>query len=216
MNASRKPDYKGIELKSFRDKRPNVRKNLFCRVPDWELSHLKSGQDIANKYGYPSNVPFRSYRNTLVYQRPNSQSLDLNITKENTLLAIEEGIIRESANNGNVYKKIADVAVWKMLSLHQALLEKHKETFWIEVHSELYDNKEYFQFQKVEHTRNPMVSQFDSLIERGLITVDLLLGRGIDHMTGKRIKKSGGDSVSFKINKNSTSLLFPESVEYWL
>ncbi|MBK7139663.1 MAG: MvaI/BcnI restriction endonuclease family protein, partial [Bacteroidetes bacterium] len=33
INSSKKPDYKGIELKSYRDKRGN-RKNLFAQVPD--------------------------------------------------------------------------------------------------------------------------------------------------------------------------------------
>ena len=37
INSSNKPDYKGIELKSYRDKRGN-RKNLFAQVPDWNLS----------------------------------------------------------------------------------------------------------------------------------------------------------------------------------
>ena len=33
MNASKLPDYKGIELKSFRSKRPSIKKNLFCKAP---------------------------------------------------------------------------------------------------------------------------------------------------------------------------------------
>lgn len=37
INSSKKPDYKGIELKAFRDKRGN-RKNLFAQVPDWAVN----------------------------------------------------------------------------------------------------------------------------------------------------------------------------------
>lgn len=37
INSSKQPDYKGIELKSFRNKRTN-RKNLFAQMPDWKLS----------------------------------------------------------------------------------------------------------------------------------------------------------------------------------
>lgn len=215
MNSSKKPDYKGIELKSFRDKRPSVRKNMFTKVPEWEFSRLKGVREIASIYGYPAHVPFKMYHNTLQYQKPNSQHLNLNITKGNTLLAIEEGALILSSNNELKYKTINDVAVWRLTELHKELLKKHNETFWIEVHSQMQSGREYFKFIEVEHTRHPVFSQFDTLIERGAITVDLLLGRGIDRYTGKRIKKAG-DTVSFKIKKNSTGLLFPNPVKYTL
>ena len=51
MNASKLGDYKGIELKSKREK-AKVRSNLFTQAPNWELSNLKSGQAIVRKYGY--------------------------------------------------------------------------------------------------------------------------------------------------------------------
>lgn len=78
MNASREPDYKGIELKSFRSQRPSIKKNLFCKVPDWDISKLKSGAEIVEKYGYMSNG-VKSYRNTLYCSKPNSQNLRLNM-----------------------------------------------------------------------------------------------------------------------------------------
>jgi hypothetical protein len=40
INSSKLPDYKGIELKSFRANKGN-RKNLFAQVPDWNLSKFK-------------------------------------------------------------------------------------------------------------------------------------------------------------------------------
>lgn len=68
-------------------------------------------------------------------------------------------------------------------------------------------------FNKIEHTRNPIVSQFDILLEQSMITVDLLLGRPkVDLETGK--PKKGGDAVSFKIKKSAARLLFPDSVIY--
>ena len=109
MNASREPDYKGIELKSFRSQRPNIKKNLFCKVPDWDISYLKSGAEIVEKYGYLSGG-VKSYRNTLYCKAPNSQSLRLNMNYPDNLLEIEED--RKIAED--VYKKIADVAVWRL------------------------------------------------------------------------------------------------------
>ena len=209
MNASREPDYKGIELKSFRSQRPKIKKNLFCKVPDWDISYLKSGAEIVEKYGYLSGG-VKSYRNTLYCKAPNSQSLRLNMNYPDNLLEIEED--RKIAED--VYKKIADVAVWRLQTLHQCLLQKHRETFWIEVDSRLGEQgQEQFRFNKIEHTRNPNVSQFDILLEQSMITVDLLLGRPkVDLATGK--PKKGGDAVSFKIKKSAAGLLFPQSKFY--
>lgn len=209
MNASKLPDYKGIELKSFRSQRPSIKKNLFCKVPDWDLSHLKSGAEIVDKYGYMSGG-IKSYRNTLYCKAPNSQNLRLNMNYPDDLLEIEEDkIIGE-----NQFKKIADVAVWRLQTLHECLLTKHHETFWIEVDTRIGDQgQEQFMFNKIEHTRNPIVSQFDILLEQSMITVDLLLGRPkVDLETGK--PKKGGDAVSFKIKKSAAGLLFPDSTLY--
>lgn len=209
MNASKLPDYKGIELKSFRSQRPSIKKNLFCKVPDWELSQLKSGAEIVEKYGYMSGG-IKSYRNTLYCKAPNSQNLRLNMNYPDDLLEIEEDKILGE----NQFKKVADVAVWRLQTLHECLLTKHHETFWIEVDTRIGDQgQEQFMFNKIEHTRNPIVSQFDILLEQSMITVDLLLGRPkVDLETGK--PKKGGDAVSFKIKKSAAGLLFPDSVIY--
>ena len=209
MNGLPLPDYKGIELKSFRSKRPNIKKNLFCKVPDWDISELKSGAAIVEKYGYLSGG-IKSYRNTLSCKSPNSQNLRLNVNYQSELLEIEEdGIICP-----DLFKKVADVAVWRLRTLHNCLLLKHHETFWIEVDTRIGSaGQEQFRFNKIEHTRNPIVSQFDILLEQSMITVDLLLGRPkVDPVTG--VKKKGGDAVSFKIKKNASKLLFPDSVFY--
>ena len=209
MNASREPDYRGIELKSFRSQRPSIRKNLFCKVPDWDISFLKSGAEIVEKYGYMSGG-VKSYRNTLQCAVPNTQNLRLNMNYPDNLLEIEE----DRRIDAEVFKKVADVAVWRLHTLHQCLLTKHHETFWIEVDTRRGDaGQEQFRFNKIEHTRNPNVAQFDILLEQSMITVDLLLGRPkVDMVTGN--PKKGGDAVSFKIKKTATGLLFPKSRIY--
>lgn len=209
MNASREPDYKGIELKSFRSQRPSIRKNLFCKVPDWDISFLKSGAEIVDKYGYMSGG-VKSYRNTLRCAAPNTQNLRLNMNYPDNLLEIEE----DRKIDVDTFKKVADVAVWRLQTLHQCLLTKHHETFWIEVDTRKGDaGQEQFRFNKIEHTRNPNVNQFDILLEQSMITVDLLLGRPkVDLATGN--PKKGGDAVSFKIKKSAAGLLFPQSRFY--
>ena len=166
MNDSPLPDYKGIELKSFRSRRPSIKKNLFCKVPDWDISYLKSGAEIVEKYGYMSDG-IKSYRNTLKCSKPNSQNLRLNMNYPDNLLEIEE----DKRISGENFKKVADVAVWRLQTLHQCLLTKHHETFWIEVDTRIGDKgQEQFMFNKIEHTKNPNVGQFDVLLEQNLIT----------------------------------------------
>lgn len=43
----------------------------------------------------------------------------------------------------------------RLIKLHQRLTTKHHETFWIEVENAIHDNKEYFCYKQIEHTRNP-------------------------------------------------------------
>lgn len=196
INSSKKPDYKGIELKSYRDKRGN-RKNLFAQVPDWNLSKFKSSAEILNNFGYNRGDDFKLYCTVSSLVR-NSQGLMLKMdSKVNQLL--------ENSDKSNV----GDFIVWGLETLHKRLLEKHNETFWIAADSKTIDGKEYFQYKKVEHTKKPIVSQFDILLEQGIITLDHLIKR---KSTGSVVEKG----PIFKIKPNALDLLFPPSQSYSL
>lgn len=131
MNSEKTPDYKGIELKSHREKRSSKRNVLFTQTPDWDISTLKSGRDIVAKYGYVNNGGIKTYQNTVQCSPPNSQQLFLNVNHLDHLLELQAQ-----------RKKIVDVAVWRLMKLHQRLQTKHHETFWIEVENVLNDGKE--------------------------------------------------------------------------
>ena len=193
MNSDKTPDYKGIELKSHREKRSSKKNVLFTQTPDWDISALKSGREIVEKYGYLNVDGFKTYQNTVQCTLPNSNMLFLNVNHQNEILELQAKM-----------RKIEDIAAWRLVKLHQRLQTKHRETFWIEVENELSDGKEYFRYKQIEHTKNPNVGQFDVLLEQNIITVDLLLCRPSGH----------GDTYSFKIKKKGMPLLFPESVIY--
>ena len=196
INSSKKPDYKGIELKSYRDKKGN-RKNLFAQVPDWSLSKFKSSAEILDNFGYSRGEDFKLYCTVSALVR-NSQGLTLKLdSKINQLL--------ENSDKAN----IGDFIAWNLETLHNRLLEKHNETFWIAADSIIIGNKEHFQFKKVEHTRKPIVTQFDILLEQGIITLDHLIKR---KPTGSVVEKG----PIFKIKPNSLDLLFPPSQTYTL
>lgn len=205
MNSSSDPDYKGIELKSFRDKRPSVKKGLFSKVPNWDLSRLKNGTAIADAYGKDVGREHKTLHHTVQCPKPNSFNLRLNLDYKKNHLQIEEDkkIDATQKYSPDNFKKVKDVVLWELDTLHQALLKKHKETFWIEVESRIVDDFEEFKIKRIEHTKNPVIAQFDSLVERGEITAELLLCR-----------KTGGDTYSFKIKKRATPILFPEHEFY--
>ena len=196
INSSKKPDYKGIELKSFRDKRGN-RKNLFAQVPDWKLSKFKSSAEILNNFGYSRGDDFKLYCTVSTLVR-NSQGLKLKMDNDiNQLL--------ENSDKAAV----GDFVLWSLETLHNRLLEKHNETFWIAADSITIGGKEHFQYKKVEHTKKPIVSQFDILLEQGIITLDHLIKR---KPTGSVVEKG----PIFKIKPNALDLLFPPSQVYSL
>jgi MvaI/BcnI restriction endonuclease family len=194
INSSKKPDYKGIELKSYRDARGN-RKNLFAQVPEWNLSKFKSSAEILDNFGYSRGEDFKLYCTVSSLVR-NSQGLMLKI----------DGNTRQLLENSNK-SNIGDFVVWGLETLHKRLLEKHNETFWIAADSKIVDGKEFFQYKKVEHTKKPIVSQFDILLEQGIITLDHLIKRKV---TGSVVEKG----PIFKIKPNSLDLLFPPSQSY--
>ncbi len=194
INSSKKPDYKGIELKSFREKRGN-RKTLFAQVPNWELSKFKSSAEILDNFGYYRGNDFKLYC-TISTKSRNSQGLIFKM--DDTLEWLVENSDRKIIN---------DFAVWTLKKLHERLLEKHNETFWIAAKSEIFNGFEYFSFTQAEHTKKPILSQFDIMLDQGVITMDHLIKR---NDKGNVVEKG----PLFKIKSNSLDMLFPPSQLY--
>lgn len=201
MNPSKNPDYKGIELKSHRES-SKVRNTLFTQAPKWEISRLKSGKAIVDEYGYiPNGYDHKSLHVTLSANKPNQQGLGLMMQPQLGLLEADE--FSQSISEDGSFRKIKDVAARQLMSLHERLLTKHHETFWIDAETKKDGGKEFFRVSEILHTKNPIPAQFDILLDQGLITVDFLLCRN-----------SGGDTYSFKIKGNARNLLFPHSETY--
>ncbi len=196
INSSKQPDYKGIELKSFRSSRTN-RKNLFAQVPEWSLSQFKSSAEILDAFGYQREEDFKLYCTVSAITR-NSQGLALRLDSD----------IKHLIENSDK-PEIGDFVIWSLNTLHNRLLEKHKETFWVEAASTYIDGREYFQYSFVEHTKKPITTQFDILVDQGIITLDHLIK---SNSNGKVVEKG----PIFKIKPKGIELLFPPSVSYSL
>lgn len=193
INSSKQPDYKGIELKSYRDNRGN-RKNLFAQVPNWSISKFKSSAEILSSFGYDRGEDFKLYCTVSAIVR-NSQGLKLRIDSEVNRLY------------ENAELPAGDFLAWNLETLHKRLLEKHNETFWIAADVIHIGDVEHFQFKKVEHTKKPITSQFDILLDQGIITLDHLIKR---KPSGSVLEKG----PIFKIKPNALDLLFPPSISY--
>lgn len=202
MNDSKKADYKGIELKSKR-KSSNTRSALFTNAPNWDLSKCKSGKEIVDKYGYlRPDITEKTLQVTISSLRPNPQGLGLNLNWKDEWLEMNH--YKNKAQEDGTYKKLNDISVWTLLTLHERLAEKHHETFWINVENRVREGIEEFRVADIEHTKNPIIPQFDVLLEQGKIKLDLMLSR----------PSGRGDTYSFKMSPKDRPLLFPESQRY--
>lgn len=199
INSSRKPDFKGIEIKSGRAasaKRSETRKTLFACVPDWSLSCCGSSREILEKYGYESDSGF-ALRCTVSTTRPNSRLLQLDLN------SAFDWLTEFAAKHPR-----EEVAVWPLDKLHRRLKEKHQETFWVTAKSEEVGGCEYFTLQSIRHTKFPSMVTFDEFLEKGIITVDHLIKR----------TPSGGASEKgplFKIPPKNVEALFLSPAQYY-
>ncbi|SSC10412.1 MvaI/BcnI family restriction endonuclease [thiotrophic endosymbiont of Bathymodiolus puteoserpentis (Logatchev)] len=200
QNSSKAPDYKGIELKSYREKSSKSkesRKNLFAQVPNWKLSKFKSSREILDTFGYQREDNFKLYCTSSTKTR-NSQGL---------ILRLDSDINKLVENSSQ--KEIGDFVIWLMSDLKNRLLEKHNETFWVGADSTIINGVEHFQYQKILHTKKPIPSMFELLIEQGEITLDHLIKKD----SKGRVSEKGS---LFKISTSALSMLFPEQIKYSL
>ena len=160
-----------------------------------KLLIFKSSAEILDAFGYVREDDFKLYC-TISAITTNSQGLSLRIDND----------IKQLIENSN-RPEVGDFVVWTLDTLHKRLKEKHKETFWVEAESTQIDGKEHFQYTLVEHTKKPITSQFDLLVDQGIITLDHLIKRD---SKGKVVEKG----PLFKIKPKGIELLFPPSESY--
>lgn len=197
MNSNKTPDYKGIELKASRRRKAAraVRKTLFAQVPDWSRSPFKSSAEILNAFGYARGDDFKLYC-TVNAAKVNSQGLSFDVQAE-------AGDLWEVSDQAAIDK----FAVWSLDKLRERLAQKHAETFWVTARPEMVGSQEWYHLDRVLHTRKPVLSQLDPLLDQGVITMDHLI---------KRTPTGGAKEKGplFKIAGPDLPLLFPPPLEY--
>jgi hypothetical protein len=102
-----------------------------------------------------------------------------------------------------------EVVVWRLEKLRARLAEKHPETFWVKAKAISHTDGEYFHYVEVTHTRSPITSYIESLIEVGHVTVDYTLSE----KPNGRVRDHG---YLFKIHPDKLGSLFPSRKIYQL
>ena len=195
-NANQSPDYKGIELKSFRKKKNRSgRTTMKSQVPNWDLSNLKSSKEILFKRGKFNEL---KKRHQLFHEhstiKTNSYSMKL-------LLDDSKNYLYQIFINAE--NQIEKDVVWDLNLLISKLKKKHKETFWVSATTmgKSGDENESFKYENIKHTGYFSEKNFLTLIETGRITLDYTI----------KEKPNGGvkdQGYLFKIHSKDLELLF--------
>ena len=201
-NASRLPDYRGIELKSGRSNTNKNRSTLFSQTPDWKGSNTTRDQ-ILDDWGYlaldKAGIQRTNLYCTVEAHRPNTQGLFFEINTE------QDALINWGYKSPSLNKLF--VAKWNLSTLRSNLANKHRETFWVAATSKREQGQEFFRYESVLYTREPRVSLLPYLIDTRVVTMDYIMHR----YENSAVRDHG---FPFKIPKSKLSLLFPEPVEY--
>lgn len=196
-NSSEEPDYKGIELKSTRNRGAKHRKiNLYGKVPNWKKSRLKSSKALLDERGYYS---LEKQRHQLFHTfdciSPNSLKM---------MLKRQSDTLHQIYTSGT--QTVQDVQ-WDMTTLENTLMKKHSETFWVFADTRGKGKGEEFHFSKAKYTSGPDPIKLGILLESGAITIDYTI-------TETKTGAAKDQGYLFKIKPNNLDLLFNTPIEF--
>lgn len=170
-------------------------------MPDWDRSAIGDAVSLLQRYGY--DVDGRRQLYCSMTNEPNTLGLYLSST----------GVDLHAMHaDGNASARVVQ---WGMSELKKALAEKHQQTFWVKARVKREaGGVEKFHYVEVVHTRAPVISNLDSLLETGHVEVDFLL-----HLMDRRVgqkPRARDHGYLFKMKPTSLGLLFPPSVRHAL
>lgn len=201
-NSSKDPDYKGIEIKAGRatiSGKKTSRTTLFSKTPDWSKSTVSNGLGLLNKYGYIGDTG-RLQLYCSLKNKPNSLGHYLEVQADDQ--AIHS--MHQNLTSGTPASK---VLYWCLDDLRNALLHKHKETFWVNAISRSNNSKnEEFLYKEVIHTKEPLLANMAEMFRLGHIELDYAL-HSLKNAAGNPISRDHG--YLFKIWSENLPSLFP-------
>lgn len=206
INNLKTPDFEGgIEVKG-KNIKSKTKDTLFSMVPNWEISAVKSSNEMALNFGYEDRE-YEGYKALFVTvsQKPNAQGLFLEVDEVNEK-------IHQKCLIGD---EISNVCSWDFKDIMQRLYNKHPKTMWVVAEHTWINSMVYFKYLKVEYSRDPIFTQFLYLVKEGVITFDWRRRAYVDAKV-----KLGPSKIDygqgFRIDPSKRKLLFGEVVDFEL
>lgn len=205
-NSSQAPDFCGFEVKSkvvdgqdINDVTIGTRHTLFAKVPDWDISDLKSSKEIVVRYGYPGTKASERLRLycTVSSRAPNSNGLQFHVDEHSGTLV--ESFVSQEGNQ--------PVARWRRQSLETKLDEKHRQTAWVLANEREVCGQRQFRMIGVRLTWKPRTQALMNLLHAGVVTMDHLIKQKANGIVNEK-------GPLFKIAPDDFSLLFPNAVAH--
>ena len=180
-NSSNAPDYMGIEIKSHREN-SSRKGDLFGLFPDWDISRFKEGKGkkIATLFGKPApEVGHNSLETSFYVNTIANCGLTIIFKQKSSSDKSYVELIQAKQSASNGIRKVQSIAKWRLTDLHDRLLSKHPQTFWITAESDIDEatQKEKFLIKKIVYTKDPDTSAFDRLLADGDIRLDVSVYR---------------------------------------
>ena len=217
-NSRKDPDFKGIEIKSSRRTRSSERVTLFSKTPDWKLSKVHGGlsaREIVEQIGstviadednqgtpldiFGGSIGLSAQRQyyATVYPNPNPQGVSSRLGNRSGCLTFETFLLpADSLLN-----------CWKLDSLQSALAKKHKETVFIDVHSDKANGRERFLLKSLTYRSGPILSNLPVALSNGDVTLDYT----VSIKPNGRIRDHG---YLFRMAHNKLDILFAKSQQF--
>jgi hypothetical protein len=208
-NSSQAPDLHGFEIKAkvvegqaIDRISVSTRHTLFAKVPDWDISEMKSSKDIVVRYGYPGTRASERIRLycTVSADAPNSNGLQFHVDESSGVLV--ESFVSPTAGT-------QPVARWRRQSLEDKLEEKHRQTAWVFANERECAGTRQFRVIGVRLTWKPRTAALMNLLRAGIVTMDHL----IKQRSNGQVSEKG---PLFKIGPSDFSLLFPNEISHAL
>lgn len=201
-NSRKSPDYKGIEIKASRvtdGGKASTRTTLFSKTPDWKASAYNALR-LVQAYGR-ENADGRRQIYCSMGNRPNPTfGFYLATDDQAELLHALKGVPGQAPAPGD-----EQLVQWRLPALRAALMDKHRETFWVKAQAKGGGADESFHYFEVAHTQAPLQANLTPLIDSGHIEVDFVIHLKEAVGGGQRTRDHG---YLFKMWEEHRNLLF--------
>lgn len=181
-NNSRKADYRGIEIKTYRAKKFNLsspkKQDLFLKEPDWINTSSSTAQRIKS-YGYIDKTGRHALYSTTKING-NGHQLKLAVSSDRSKLTL---CYRDEA-----------IAHWTREALQQRLTEKLAELVIISAKSRKTSSGEEFLYQTFLHCKEPSIDALFELILANSALVEIRM-----HVSTKNEPRNHGTCFRFQL-----------------